>query len=165
MEAVIFTGIQGSGKTTFYRERFFETHVRVSLDQLRTRHRERLLVETLIAMKQPFVVDNTNPTAADRARYLVPARAAGYRIAGYFFEADFAAALRRNATREGKARIRPAGIGGTLKRLERPDWAEGFDRLAIVTVDESGGFEVRELPRPEATPDAMPRGIGDEPLP
>lgn len=162
MEAVILTGIQGSGKTTFYRERFFETHVRVSLDQLRTRHRERLLLEALIAMKQPFVVDNTNPTAADRARYLAPARVAGFRIAGYFFETDFAAALCRNAAREGKARIRPAGIGGTLKRLERPRWEEGFDRLAIVTVAVGGGFEVREITRPDVTSDATPSGNDDE---
>jgi predicted kinase len=29
MEAVLFIGIQASGKTTFYRERFFDTHVRI----------------------------------------------------------------------------------------------------------------------------------------
>ena len=41
VEAVIFVGLQGSGKSTFYRERFFDTHVRLSLDMLKTRHRER----------------------------------------------------------------------------------------------------------------------------
>ncbi len=45
MEEVIFCGIQASGKTTFYRERFFDTHVRISLDLLRTRRREQLLLE------------------------------------------------------------------------------------------------------------------------
>ena len=44
MEAVIFVGIQGSGKTTLYRERFFDTHVRISLDMVRTREREQLLL-------------------------------------------------------------------------------------------------------------------------
>ncbi len=38
MEAVVFCGIQGSGKTSFYRERLLATHVRISLDLLRTRH-------------------------------------------------------------------------------------------------------------------------------
>ena len=42
METVILVGIPGSGKTTFYRERFFETHVRISLDMLRMRDREGL---------------------------------------------------------------------------------------------------------------------------
>jgi len=37
MEAVIFVGLQAAGKSTFYRERFFDTHVRINLDMLRTR--------------------------------------------------------------------------------------------------------------------------------
>ena len=40
MEAVILCGVQGSGKTTLYRDRFLETHARISLDLLRTRARE-----------------------------------------------------------------------------------------------------------------------------
>jgi hypothetical protein len=31
MEAVILIGIQGSGESTFCRERFFNTHVRISI--------------------------------------------------------------------------------------------------------------------------------------
>ena len=57
MEAVILIGIQGSGKSTFYRERFFDTHVRISLDLLRTRHREALLLRACLEGKQRFVVD------------------------------------------------------------------------------------------------------------
>ena len=41
MEAVLLIGIQGSGKTTFYRERFADTHAHISLDVLKTRGRER----------------------------------------------------------------------------------------------------------------------------
>lgn len=40
MEAVILCGIQASGKSAFYSERFFHTHVRINLDMLRTRRRE-----------------------------------------------------------------------------------------------------------------------------
>jgi hypothetical protein len=43
-EAVLLIGIPGSGKTTFYRERFFNTHVRLSLDLLKTRERESALL-------------------------------------------------------------------------------------------------------------------------
>ena len=41
MEAVIFVGLQGAGKSTFYKERFLDTHPRLSLDMLKTRHREK----------------------------------------------------------------------------------------------------------------------------
>jgi hypothetical protein len=41
MQAVILIGLPGAGKTTFYRQQFFERHVRISLDMLRMRNRER----------------------------------------------------------------------------------------------------------------------------
>ncbi len=37
IEAVLFVGAPGSGKTSFFKERFFSTHVRISLDLLKTR--------------------------------------------------------------------------------------------------------------------------------
>ena len=49
---------------------------------LRTRHRERLLFETGLSAKQDIVIDNTNPTIKDRARYIIPARQAGFRVTG-----------------------------------------------------------------------------------
>jgi predicted kinase len=74
MEAVIFIGIQAAGKSTFYFQRFADTHVRINLDMLRTRRREQILVQACLVAKQSFVVDNTNVTRADRARYVPPAR-------------------------------------------------------------------------------------------
>ena len=76
MEAVILCGVQGSGKTTLYRDRFLDTHVRVSMDLLRTRHREAAFLQVCLDTQQRFVVDNTNATAAERRRYVEPARAA-----------------------------------------------------------------------------------------
>jgi hypothetical protein len=61
MEAVIFCGIQATGKSTFFKERFFNTHMRISLDQLNTRNKELRFIETCILTFQPFVIDNTNP--------------------------------------------------------------------------------------------------------
>jgi hypothetical protein len=43
-QAVIFIGVQASGKSTFYMDRFFRTHMRINLDMLHTRNRERLLL-------------------------------------------------------------------------------------------------------------------------
>ena len=113
MEAVIFIGIQASGKTTFYRERFFDTHIRLSLDMLKTRHREELLLQACIAARQSFVVDNTNATTAERARYINPARAAGFRLLGYYFQSCMRESIARNRLRIGKERIPDKGVMGT----------------------------------------------------
>lgn len=70
MEMILFIGGQAAGKSTFYQQHFRDTHVRINLDMLRTRHREAILLEACLRMKQPFVVDNTNPTPEDRQRYI-----------------------------------------------------------------------------------------------
>ena len=60
MEAVIFIGIQGTGKSSFYQEQFFHTHVRINLDMLKTKHRLRLLFNACLEAGQSFLLDNTN---------------------------------------------------------------------------------------------------------
>ena len=142
MEAVIFIGIQGAGKSTFYRERFFDTHVRISLDMLRTRRREQLLVEACLQAKQPFVIDNTNPLAAGRARYIGPAHAAGFQVVAYFLETELGDAIRRNNQRTGKKKIPVAGLAGTFRKLEPPAQAEGFDAIYVLSISKEGSFAV-----------------------
>ncbi len=86
MQAIIFIGIQATGKTTFYNDRFFNTHVRISLDLLKTRHREHEFLTTCLRTRQSFVVDNTNPTIEDRKRYIDMVKDAKYEVIGYYFE-------------------------------------------------------------------------------
>jgi predicted kinase len=146
-EAVVFCGVQAAGKSTFYRERFFETHVRISMDLLKTRRRENVLLQACLLARQPFVVDNTNPLAADRARYVEPARAAGFLVSGYFFRATTREAIARNRQRSDKAPIPVPGLLGTWKRLEEPRWDEGFYALYTVTLTPANVFVVEEVPR------------------
>src|SRR3954449_10085985 len=118
MEAVILCGVQGSGKTTLYRDRFLETHARISMDLLRTRHREAAFLQLCFETRMRFVVDNTNPTVAERARYVAPAREAGYRVVGYLVEVDHAVAAGRNMARERT--VPAAGLRDVARRLVRP---------------------------------------------
>lgn len=48
MEVIILIGIQGSGKSSFYKARFADTHVRINLDMLKTRHREKLFFDACV---------------------------------------------------------------------------------------------------------------------
>jgi predicted kinase len=143
MEAVIFVGIQASGKTTFYRQRFFDSHIRISLDVLRTRHREQILFCACLEAKQPFVIDNTNPLPINRARYIQPARAAGLRVVAYFFETTLKDAIRRNNQRAGKQKIPVPAIAGALRKLQPPAKEEGFDELFTVTIAPENTFVVK----------------------
>ena len=143
MEALIFIGVQASGKSTFYRERFADTHVRINLDMLKTRHRERRFIDTCLETQQRFVVDNTNPTRKDRERYIQAARASGFRVTGYYFQSAIDKALECNRRRPEKTQVPERGIRGTHGKLELPGFDEGFDELYYVCIDDAGGFEVQ----------------------
>ena len=148
MEAVILVGIQASGQSTFYKQRFFDTHVRISRDMLRTRNRERMLLQACLDSKQPFVVDNTNVLAAERAQYAAAARAKGFRVVCYYFRTETRAAIARNRLRQGKAVVPIPGILGTYKKLEEPRMEEGFDEIYTVTLTPANEFVVEPFTAP-----------------
>jgi len=143
MEAIIFCGIQATGKTTFFKERFFKTHMRISLDQLNTRNKELRFIETCIRTFQPFVIDNTNPSLEERAKYIAIAKANKFKVIGYYFQSKVTVSLARNDQRPGKEKIPEVGIKGTFKRLCLPQLEEGFDELYYVTA-ENNMFTVNE---------------------
>ena len=143
MQVVIFIGIQASGKSTFFKHRFADTHIRINLDMLKTRHREEILVNACLQAHQSFVVDNTNPRVEDRQRYIIPAKAAGIQVIGYYFESKITTILERNRLRLGKERIPEAGIRASFNKLQIPTMAEGFDKLYFVKIDPQGSFVVQ----------------------
>lgn len=143
MEAVLFCGIQATGKSSFYKENFFNTHVRISLDLLKTRNRESHFMDLCIDTEQKFVVDNTNPTKIDRAKYIFKIKNAQYKLIGYYFQSKIEEALVRNSEREGKQRIPDIGIRATHHKLELPSLDEGFDELYYVVL-EGGAFIIKE---------------------
>ena len=128
-------GLQGSGKSTFYQAHLTADFVRVNLDTLKTRHQEKLLIEDCIANGKSYAIDNTNPTRADRARYISLAQANGYYVVGYFMESKIKDCIARNALREGKARVPNTAIAATSNKLEIPSFEEGFDELYFVKND------------------------------
>lgn len=144
MEAIIFTGLQGSGKSTFFKDRFSDSHVRINLDMLRTRNREQILLSACIEAKQSFVVDNTNPTAEDRVRYISAARDAGFRIVGYYFASRIEECKTRNNQREEGTAVPTKGLLATYAKMEIPKPTEGFDELYYVSISSDNDFEVSE---------------------
>jgi predicted kinase len=146
VELFVFVGLQASGKSTYFRERFTETHQLVSKDLFpnnrnKNRRQEHLLRAALSAGRC-VVVDNTNPTLEDRRALIGLGGEYGARIVGYFFEASVSECIRRNEIREGKARVPDVAIYATAKKLVAPSIEEGFDELLCVRLNDSA-FEVR----------------------
>ena len=129
----IMIGIQASGKSRFCAEKLAD-YVRVNLDTLHTRNKENMAIEDAISRQVDLVIDNTNPTADDRAKYICIARAAGYKVVGYFMQSKLQDCIARNELREGKAKVPRTAIANTSNKLEMPSCAEGFDELYFVSI-------------------------------
>ena len=131
-ELIVFAGLQASGKTSFYRERFATTHVHISKDawpNARNKElRQRRLIDEHLRAGRSVVVDNTNPTPAVREPLIAIGRALGARVSSYSFVVTVEEALRRNAGREGRARIPDVGIYAVAKRLVAPGEDEGYEQ-------------------------------------
>ena len=134
-EGIIFIGLQGSGKTTYFTNYFSTTHEHVSRDIQRTPEQEAAVVRECLRSGRSFVVDNTNANRAARAPYIREAKAAGFRVLSYFFDTPVRTAIGRNNHRKDKKPVPVAAILRTAKRLESPSFEEGIDEIRTITAD------------------------------
>jgi len=136
LELIVFSGLQASGKSTYYRAHLSATHVHVSKDLMQnTRNRdERQLREIARALEEgkSVVVDNTNPTPAVRAPLIALGRAYGARVVAFYFETTVKDAVARNRLREGKARVPDVALFVTARKIVPPTVAEGFDEVRVI---------------------------------
>ncbi|MCU0541244.1 MAG: ATP-binding protein [Oscillatoriaceae cyanobacterium Prado104] len=148
MELIIFIGLQASGKSSFFRADFAATHELVSKDCFRNNknpaRRQTSLIETALKAGSSVVVDNTNPTIEDRVSLIELGRSYNAEIIGYYFESHLKSCWERNQQRQGKARVPDVGIYATMKKLTKPSYAEGFDKLFYVSIAGDGNFQVSE---------------------
>jgi len=142
MEAILFIGIQATGKSSFYHANFTDTHVRINLDTLKTRSREKRLFEHCLEIREPFVIDNMNLSRQDRQRYIPTIQQNGVAIHAYYFSSRLQDALERNARRGAQA-IPEIAVLGAYKRLELPSYDEGLTHVYYVNLN-NGTFEIHE---------------------
>lgn len=131
-EAVILVGLQGSGKTTFFKQNFARTHAHVSRDTVKTAAAETALVSACLKSGASFAIDDTNPTRQSRAAFIRAAKAAGFHAIAIFFDTPVRVAIGRNRHRTDKKPIPVPAILRAAKLLEKPSLEEGFDEVRVI---------------------------------
>ncbi len=155
MELIILIGLQASGKSTFYRTHFADTHEHISKDLLRAsknkNKKQAELIERAFQEQRSVVVDNTNATIQDRLTLIDLGRRYDAMIIGYYFQPDVLSSRKRNIQRTGKAQVPDIAIFVTANKFTSPSYAEGFDKLYYVSIAgdstvENPEWEIEEIP-------------------
>lgn len=135
-ELVIFVGLPGSGKSTYYQANFAATHVHVSKDLMgkgkSADTKMFVMIRDALAAGKDVVVDNTNPTIQVRAPLIALGRQFGAHVIAYYFDCAPKVAVVRNEKREGKAKVPKVAIFVAAKKLQAPNVNEGFDEVHVV---------------------------------
>lgn len=134
MQLIIFIGIQGAGKSTFYKQNFVDTHIRLNGDMLKTKHRQNVLFNACLHSKTRTIIDKININKQSRQNFIQQAQLQHFEIIAYYFDVELKHAIKRNNQRTGKAKIPEIAIRGAYKRLELPEFDEGFHKIYYVKV-------------------------------
>lgn len=118
--------------------------MRINLDMLKTRYREDVILKSCLEAKQPFVVDNTNPTIDERRKHIEAAKASQFSVVGYYFKSSVSESLQRNSSRSQNERVPDKAIFATHKKLQLPALSEGIDKLFYVSINQTGEFVVQD---------------------
>lgn len=145
MDVLLFCGLQAAGKSTFYRAHFLTTHLLISKDSMplvkRKDQRQQELLHLALQAQHSVVIDNTNPTPAERVPLIELARSYHAQITGYYFVTTTQKAIARNQQRSGKANVPPVAIYSTAARLTPPTYAEGLDKIYYVQIAENSSAD------------------------
>lgn len=98
----------------------------------RRERRQQRVVAELLAAGRSVVVDNTNPSRAERAPLVALGREYGARLVAVRFDVPVQVCLARNEQRQGRARVPLVGVLAARKRLVPPTREEGFDEVVVV---------------------------------
>lgn len=134
----IFVGLQASGKTTFYNKYFSDRYLSLSLDILKTRHRENILLYACLSSKTNFIIDNTNPTIKERKKYIDTIRKHKfkYQIECYYFNSDIEDCIKRNRCRIKIPKVPDIALRYVNKNLQIPTYDEGFDTIFDISIQD-----------------------------
>ena len=157
MDIIILIGLQASGKSTFYRTHFADTHEHISKDLLsrsknqNKNQKQAERIEKAFQEQRSVVVDNTYVTVQDRLLLIDIGRRYDATIIGYYFQPDVLSSRTRNLQRTGKAQVPEKAIFIAAQKFEPPSYAEGFDTLYYVRIEkdstsENPVWEIEKIP-------------------
>ena len=85
---VIFVGIAGSGKSTFYKNYLSEKYLWINQDELGTKAKVEKKIREAITFNRNYIIDKMNNKLADRIEYITQAKQNNYKCYIVYFIRD-----------------------------------------------------------------------------
>ena len=140
-DLAIMIGPPAAGKSTLCCTALADSHVRLNLDMLRDRSRERILFYACLAAQQSCCLDNTSPTRQVRQPFIAAAHAAGFTCSAYWFHvADLDLCHKRNRSRAGA--VPDVAVTSIFAKMQEPTFTEGFDHIYAVDSHDLSTVEI-----------------------
>eukprot|EP00479_Gromia_sphaerica_P005035 TRINITY_DN1600_c0_g1_i1.p1 TRINITY_DN1600_c0_g1~~TRINITY_DN1600_c0_g1_i1.p1 ORF type:complete len:206 (+),score=23.21 TRINITY_DN1600_c0_g1_i1:261-878(+) len=137
-EVIVFCGFPASGKSTFANRHLIpHGYEWVNRDTLKTPAKCIKATKAAVSAGNSVVVDNTSPTASDRARYTSVAEAAEIPVRCFWFQTprnicEHLNFIREKQTSGERRRVPPVGFNMFKSRFEEPRKSEGFSEVVRI---------------------------------
>ncbi|KAH3743143.1 DNA 3'phosphatase [Pelomyxa schiedti] len=134
-EMILFVGFPASGKSTFAKTHLIpKNYVHVNRDTLSTQPKCLKAAKDALSSGSSVVIDNTNPSKANRAPYIKLAKDLGVPVRCFRFDTEEELAKHLNSFREqitqGKsAHVPRVGYAVFKKAFQEPTLSEGFSEI------------------------------------
>lgn len=136
---VLMMGLPCSGKSSYVLEKYKNTHVRLNLDTIKNRDKERVLFFACLSVGVNIVIDNTNMSRKTRNRFIPYALASNYTIEVVHIKTSVDKCIERviqRAETSDREVIPEKGILGLLGQFEPVDMElENIDTYLEISGD------------------------------
>lgn len=144
-QMIVMVGFPASGKSSYVQEHYKNSHVRVNLDTIKKRDKERTILTAILSTGVNVVIDNTNLTIEHRKRYTDMAKDYGYSVTALCIDVPAAECISIDNKRHKSEKVGTRWINALVRSYELVNEYEDFEDVIVIKPTPVTNFENQTL--------------------